>query len=83
MKALSSDKRDQELIKFISPVSTIPEHQKIDTIFRQMIRAKSHMFLVHKEGSQQEFIGLVTLEDVIEQILGEIVDENDPEEAPY
>jgi metal transporter CNNM len=47
----------------------------LDTMFRKFIAARSHLIPVEKDG---KFIGIVTIEDLIEEILGhEIEDETD------
>ena len=47
----------------------------LDTMFRHFIKAKGHLIVVEKK---QKIIGIVTIEDLIEEILGhEIEDETD------
>lgn len=81
MKALNSDKRDQPLINFISPLTRVVETRSIERVFRAMVREKAHVFLVHGEEGKDEFVGLISLEDIIEEILGEIADETDLDET--
>lgn len=61
----------------LSPVK-IPLTMKIDTLLRQFQTEKNHMALVYDEHGG--FIGLITLEDIIEEIFGEFEDETDEEE---
>ncbi len=77
MKALNSDRREEPIRHFVKDVCTVSEDTTIERIFRKMLRKKSHLFLVHKKDDPATLIGLVTLEDVIEQIVGEIEDERD------
>jgi len=58
----------------------IPESKSIEPLFHQMKRDKFHMAIVMDEHGG--FAGLVTLEDIIEEIIGDIQDEYDSEEAP-
>ncbi len=55
----------------------VPEGKKIDDLLRQFQREKSHMAIVVDEYGGTA--GLVTLEDVLEEIVGEIQDEYDHE----
>ncbi len=56
---------------------TIGQMTALDTIFRRFIAARTHLMPVSKDG---EFVGVVTIEDVVEEIIGqEIEDERDTE----
>ena len=56
----------------------IPEIRKIDQLFHEMQAQKSHMEIVVDEYGQTA--GIVTLEDILEEIVGNIEDEYDEEE---
>ena len=56
----------------------MPESKPLGGLLREFQQNKSHMAIVVDEYG--EIAGLVTLEDVIEQIVGEIEDEHDQEE---
>lgn len=59
----------------IKNTKTVGSMTALDTLFRKFIGAQSHLMPVEKEG---KFIGVVTIEDLIEEILGhEIEDESD------
>ena len=56
-------------ILIVSPESTL------DDVLREMRETQIHFALVGQSDSQ--FVGVITLEDVLEAIVGEIVDESD------
>ncbi|MBI2206441.1 MAG: HlyC/CorC family transporter [Candidatus Rokubacteria bacterium] len=53
----------------------VPETKRIDDLLREMQRVRSHMAVVVDEYGGAT--GIVTLEDILEQIVGEIEDEHD------
>lgn len=68
----------KELKKYIRPVTFIPETRSIDKLFLHMQKNKCHMSVVIDEYGQTA--GIVTMEDIIEEIVGNIQDEYDNEE---
>ena len=56
----------------------IPESRALDRLFREMQSQKIHMAIVVDEYGQTA--GIVTMEDILEEIVGNIVDEYDSEE---
>ncbi|MDE1162496.1 MAG: hemolysin family protein [Acidobacteriaceae bacterium] len=58
----------------------IPETKKVNELLREMQQQKQHMNIVIDEYGG--VAGLVTIEDLLEMIVGEIEDESDAEEAP-
>jgi putative hemolysin len=64
-----------DIRSIIHPPYFVPEKKKIDVLFREMQKKKVHIsFLIDEYGG---FSGLVTMEDLIEEIMGEIDDEYD------
>jgi CBS domain containing-hemolysin-like protein len=64
----------------LKPPFFVPEQMKISRLLKEMQRRKTHLAIVVDEFGGTS--GLVTLEDVIEEIVGEIQDEADVEAAP-
>lgn len=67
--------------KLVRPPFFIPESKKIDTLLKDFQEKHVHMAIVVDEYGGTS--GLVTLEDVIEEIVGEIHDESDEDEIKY
>jgi putative hemolysin len=57
------------------PAMTIDDSKKVDELFDEMNQARKHMCLV--TNGEKKFVGIVTMEDILEQLVGEIYDEAD------
>jgi len=64
-----------DLKDFLRPAAIIPESKRLDTLLREFRANRNHMAIVVDEYGC--VAGLVTIEDVLEQIVGEIEDEFD------
>ncbi len=68
------------LDRHLKPPFFVPEQMKISRLLKEMQKRKTHLAIVVDEFGGTS--GLVTLEDVLEEIVGEIQDEGDVEAAP-
>ena len=78
LKALHQGKHDAPLSEIVREAHYIPETKKVAELLREMQRDKFHIALVTDEYGSVS--GLVTLEDLLEELVGEIADEYDREE---
>ena len=69
---------DFEWQKHLRPAFYTPEHKKINELLEEFQTQKVHIAIVVDEYGST--LGLVSLEDILEEIVGEIVDESDFEE---
>lgn len=65
--------------KSMRPPYFVPDTQNIDTLFKEMQKKKMHMAVVVDEYGQTS--GIVAMEDILEEIVGNIFDEYDVEEG--
>ncbi|MHC5113097.1 MAG: CNNM domain-containing protein [Planctomycetota bacterium] len=76
VQALSDGDLERTVGELAHPVHVVPTHAKLPAVFRTFLERREHLFLVVDEYGGSA--GVITLEDVIETILGlEIVDETD------
>ena len=66
---------DFELSKLIRPAILIPESKKLNVLLDELRAGRNHMAIVLDEYG--DVTGIVTIEDVLEEIVGEIEDEHD------
>lgn len=64
--------------ELLRPAYFVPESVRTDVLFRDMQSKKVHMSIVVDEYGGTS--GLVTMEDLLEEIVGNIYDEFDPQE---
>jgi magnesium and cobalt transporter len=69
---------DFEIREYMRPVVFVPESKRLNVLLKEFRRSHNHIAMVVDEYGG--VCGLVTIEDVIEQIVGEIDDEHDVED---
>jgi magnesium and cobalt transporter len=79
LRLTQSDRQDRFVMRdFLREVTFIPESKRLNTLLYEFRTNRNHMAIVLDEYGG--VAGLVTIEDVLEQIVGEIADEHDFEE---
>ncbi len=73
--ASNLDKALKNIDNILNKAHFIPETRKLDDLFKRMQSAKTHMVVVVDEYGQTA--GIVTMEDILEEIVGNILDEHD------
>ncbi len=76
-----SESEDFAWQRLIRKALFIPEHKKIDDLLEEFQAGRRHLAIVVDEYGATR--GLVSLEDILEEIVGEISDESDSESALY
>lgn len=69
----------KSLLELGRPVIHVPQSMSVSELLKYFLRKRTHLALVVDE--YHAVTGLVTIEDVLEEIVGEIVDEHDTDEA--
>lgn len=75
--SFASDNNKIDFRSLLQPVHFIPETKPLDELLRELKSKKRHMAIVFDEYGG--VAGLVTIEDLLEEIVGEIEDEHDDE----
>jgi CBS domain containing-hemolysin-like protein len=75
----SNGARDTPVAQVMRPAVFVPDSKPLDALLREMQRDRNHMALLVDEYGA--IAGLVTIEDVLEEIVGEIADEYDAAEV--
>jgi len=70
-----------DIHNFIRPASVIPESKRLNALLKEFRTSRNHMAIVADEYGG--VAGLLTIEDVLEEIVGDIDDEHDIEELEF
>ncbi|MCC6629855.1 MAG: HlyC/CorC family transporter [Chloroflexi bacterium] len=77
LSVIGSDFDGRPIAPLVRPPLYVPEGQTADTLLRQLQRERRHLAIVIDEHGGTA--GIITLEDLLEEIVGEIADEYDPD----
>lgn len=78
---LNTDETHFNLSNILRPVIFVPESKRLNTLLKEFKQTHNHMAIVADEYGG--IAGLATIEDVLEQIVGDIEDEYDLDEEHY
>lgn len=79
IKAYQDEFENVDIRSILRKAYFVPETKKIDTLFFELQKTKQHIaILIDEYGG---FAGIVTMEDIIEEVMGDIDDEYDEEET--
>src|SRR5215210_878243 len=73
---IAFDKTDGDVRALARPLARVAESTRLDEVLREMRHDRRHLALVLDEHAT--VVGLITLEDILEELVGEIEDEFDP-----
>jgi len=77
----SDEAKELTIKKMLRPATLIPESKRLNALLKEFRASHNHMAIVVDEYGG--VAGLLTIEDVLEEIVGEIDDEHDREEAEF
>ena len=81
LRGVVADNGPGSIHELLRPAVLIPESKNLNVLLREFRQSRNHMAIVIDEYGG--VAGLVTIEDVLEQIVGEIEDEHDVEEESF
>ena len=80
LRGVVADNGPGTIHELLRPAVLIPESKRLDVLLREFRQSRNHMAIVIDEHGG--VAGLLTIEDVLEQIVGDIDDEHDEAENP-
>lgn len=81
LKVMSNPARPFSLRELIRKPYCAPSSKRLNHLLNDFQHQRQHLALVNNEHG--ELCGLITIEDILEQVVGDIVDEHDTDEDPF
>ncbi len=78
--AIAEEGTTREVRELMTPADFVPDSKRLDSLLKHMQVSRHHMVIAVDEYGGTA--GLVTIEDILEEIVGEITDESDTDERP-
>lgn len=72
---LHGSSKDKGILAILRPIKTFSFHEKISIVMEKMIQQALHIAMI--KDDDEKIIGMVTLEDILEELVGKIPDEYD------
>ena len=79
LPVLAAGRAPHTVAEVMRPIDAVPETKRVSDLLREMQASRTHLALVVDEYGGTA--GLVTIEDLLEELVGEIVDEYDEDES--
>ena len=79
--ALRGNLKKNEILELLRPATIVPESKRLNQLLKEFKQNRNHMAIVVDEYGGVS--GLITIEDILEQIEGEIEDEHDFDEETH
>lgn len=76
---LYEGKAEEKIANIVKPIPFVTQHKIISELFKELQEKQTHMAIVVNDHG--EVVGLVTVEDLLEELVGEIIDESDVKET--
>ena len=77
VKFLDNDNKKIDIDSILKPLLKVSQYQSLDYVFREMQINQTHMALVKKNLNSNAILGIATMEDILEFLVGNIQDEHD------
>jgi CBS domain containing-hemolysin-like protein len=81
LRVYADHERPTTVRALVRPAYFVPDSKRLDDLLRELRKERVHMAIVSDEYGS--VVGLVTIEDLVEEIVGDIQDEYDVEEALF